>query len=105
MEELLYPAIGAVIAWGARKFLDLKWWGRIRRAAVEIAKQPERTSDPQQAMVEALLQAQLDRLADEAGKVAKMLEGVPDYQAPNGHDTTGRVPLLDLSIKKNRSFK
>jgi hypothetical protein len=62
-----FIAVGA--GWFAKRVGIENEWGKVREVAKVIAKDPERTSDPKQAMAEALVAVQLERLSKEAEKV------------------------------------
>lgn len=50
-------------------YLGERKWSKVREVARDIAADPAKTNDPRQAVAEALLTVQMERLAAEAEKV------------------------------------
>lgn len=61
--------IGAGATWVAHKFMSAAQWAGIRKGARAILADPTKTDDPREAVAQALIQAQLDRLAENAKRV------------------------------------
>lgn len=79
MWTILLPLIGTLVGAAAKHWLGEKGWQTVRETAKPIAREiladPARTDDPRQAiseaMQQALIQQNLDRLYREARKVEK----------------------------------
>lgn len=77
MWTILLPLIGTLVGAAAKHWLGERGWQAVRETAKPIARQilddPTRTDDPRQAITEAmqqaLIQQNLDRLYREARKV------------------------------------
>lgn len=62
-------ALGAGVTWLGHRLVGAARWAGIRKAAHAMLADPTKTDDPRAAVEAALIQAQLDRVADAAKKV------------------------------------
>lgn len=71
MWTILLPVVSGLLGYGARHLLGERRWAAVRSVALKLIRDPAvpEVQTPQQAVVAALLQVQLDRLATEAKKV------------------------------------
>ncbi len=88
--HLLYTVGGSLLAWFANRYLGERKWGQIRDAASQILKDPAKTSDPREAITQAMVDSQFSRLQVEAKKVQ-------DAFVLNGSNP---IPKLDIDIEE-----
>lgn len=85
MWSAILPVVGSMLTLLFKHYLSERQWSKVREAAKVVLADPERTDDPREAVAQALIQAQLDRVAAEAEKVAIVLNGsnpVPKVKGP-----------------------
>jgi len=86
------PAVGAALAWLIKRYLDAKGWEFVRALAYAILANPAMTDDAKQALANALVQANLERVEREAQKVKEKF-------ISNG---ANKVPPLELDITEDK---
>lgn len=73
MNELLLTLFGSLLGYAGKHYLGSKW-GKIAKTATSIVRDASNpTTDPKQAVIEAMIEHNLSRIAEEAQKVADTL--------------------------------
>lgn len=86
MWNILATVLGPLIGFGLNHLLGESRWAKIRKAAKVIVKDPSRTSDPRQAVEEALVKFQSERVAKEAAKVKLTKNGTNPFKKISSDD-------------------
>ena len=75
LDIVSHPAVTAALAtgvtWLGHKLVGAARWAGIRKAAHAMLADPNQTDDPRAAVEAALIQAQLDRVAEAAKRVER----------------------------------
>lgn len=87
--EIVTPLFTSIIGWLGRHLVSVNKWAKVRKIAKEIAKDPGKTNDAREAISQALLQVQLDKISKEAQKVL-------DSFVINGSNP---IPKIDIPIE------
>jgi hypothetical protein len=69
MWTVISPIIGTVLGYGFRHVLGLAKWSAITAFAKSIMEDPKKTNDPRQAVIEAMITAQMAELTKTVKKV------------------------------------
>lgn len=82
MTELVITLLGGVVGALLRHYLNERQWERAKRLAESILADPnpETTSDPMQAMTEAVISVNRRRIAKTSGQITPIVNGTN-----NGH--------------------
>jgi len=81
LQVVIASGLGALI----RHWFGERTWSRVREVARAIGRDPERTSDPREAIEQALLEVRAERIEREAARVAPaVVNGSNPYPKTKG---------------------
>lgn len=74
--DLIISLGGGAVGYLVKHFLGERKWNQVEKVATAIVKAPSGTTDPREALIEAMIQVNLDRIAAGAEQVRDTLSKV-----------------------------